>query len=152
MPRRREKPATELVAAGCFGEGCELVLRPGTASGFKGVRRLDSKTWEARTTVDGKTQHIWSSKDPRECAIYYALFKEFPVDLPNRIKERGKWTYSESAEEADRIATMRRQQQRVLQETGYLCSSSRGADDAKDPAAKRVCPVDRLPLSPVKNK
>ena len=44
-------------------------------SRYKGVTKVNEKIWQARVMVDGKLQHVRSSRKPRECAIALAQFK-----------------------------------------------------------------------------
>ena len=41
-------------------------------SGFKGVTKTIGKSWQARSLVGGKLQHVHSSDCPRDCAIALA--------------------------------------------------------------------------------
>ena len=44
-------------------------------SRYKGVTKVNEKIWQARVMVDGKLQHVRSSRKPRDCAIALAQFK-----------------------------------------------------------------------------
>lgn len=62
MPRRRVAPATELFTSPADhlfpGETYELVLAPGTASGYKGVSMLTDELWQARMTINERAS-MW---------------------------------------------------------------------------------------------
>ena len=61
-----------------------------------------------RLAVDGKTRHVWTSSDPRECAVVLARFKlidivkHFPCLLQSQAKEHiiGQWISKKAAIEA----------------------------------------------------
>ena len=41
-----------------------LQLKPGSATGYKGVNKVKKNTYQARRTVGGKVQHVWTSNSP----------------------------------------------------------------------------------------
>ena len=57
----------------------QLVLAPGTASGYKGVTKINDHTFQARRRVAGKLRHVWTSDDPRECAYVLARLEQEPL-------------------------------------------------------------------------
>ena len=56
-----------------------LVPAPGTASGYKRVKKINSKTYQACRTVGGKQKHVWTSDDPRECAYVLSRLELEPL-------------------------------------------------------------------------
>ena len=59
--------------------GAPLVLAPGTASGYKRIKKIDATTFAAYRTVGGRQQHVWTSEDPRECAYVLAWLELEPL-------------------------------------------------------------------------
>ena len=154
MPRRRLAPLTELATHRiCPGESFELVLAPGTKSGFKGVSPVDKKTWQARMTVDGKTRHVWTSSDPRECAFILARFKRYPCLLQSQLKESGEWSGRMTNEEMDKycehLSAACAQLDAIEHDFERMYGYRPGSEPSEGRAVKRVCPADRVPLSPV---
>ena len=49
-----------------------LQLKPGSTTGYKGVNKVKKNSYQARRTVGGKVQHVWTSNSPRECAYILA--------------------------------------------------------------------------------
>ena len=79
MAAAHPPPATELWASPTFwGMALELVLAPGTATGYKGVIKVTDNTFAARRKVGGKLQHVWAGDNPRECAFVLALLEIHP--------------------------------------------------------------------------
>ena len=159
MPRRRVAPTTELFTAPADhlfpGETYELVLAPGTASGYKGVSKLNDELWQARVTVDGKVRHLCTGSDPRECAWVLARWKRFPCLLPSQQKQyvvaAGQVAAVECLwEHCDDRSAMCSEQQPVQQNV-RVCGEKRVAEQLKAPSTQRVCTAGRMPLSPVKN-
>ena len=74
----------------------QLVPAPGTASGYKRVKQINSKTYQACRTVGGKQQHVWTSEDPRECAYVLARLELEPLS-EEEIKEACKAAAKERA-------------------------------------------------------
>ena len=56
-----------------------LVLAPGTASGYKRVKKVNNQTFQAQRTVGGKQQQVWVSDEPRECAYVLARLELEPL-------------------------------------------------------------------------
>ena len=159
MPRRRVAPATELFTSPADhlfpGETYELVLAPGTASGYKGVSMLTDELWQARMTINGKVRHVCTGSDPRECAWVLARLQRFLCLLPSQKKEHGVAAVKGADvdglwEHCDGRAVMCSEQQAVRQSVP-VCGEKRVAEHVKVPSVRRVCTVDRMPLSPVKN-
>ena len=57
-----------------------LQLKPGSATGYKGVNKVKKNSYQARRTVGGKVQHVWTSNSPRECAYILAALVGGLVD------------------------------------------------------------------------
>ena len=57
----------------------QLVPAPGTASGYRRVKKVNLKTYQACRTVGGKQRHVWTSDDPRECAYVLARLELEPL-------------------------------------------------------------------------
>ena len=75
-------PPTEPCGGVFFdGKPMNLVLAPGTLSGYKRVKRIDDSTFQACRTVDGGQQHVWTSDDPRECAYVLARLELDPAPV-----------------------------------------------------------------------
>ena len=49
-----------------------LQLKPGSTTGYKGVNKVKKNSCQARRTVGGKFQHVWTSDSPRACAYMLA--------------------------------------------------------------------------------
>ena len=49
-----------------------LQLKPGSTTGYKGVNKVKKNSYQARRTVGGKVQHVWTSDLARECAYVLA--------------------------------------------------------------------------------
>ena len=70
-----------------------LVLAPGTASGYKRVKKINGRTFQAQRTVGGTQQHVWTSDDPRECAYVLARLELEPLSeeqIKSACKEAAK--------------------------------------------------------------
>ena len=151
---------TEPFAHPLFGdEVMELKLAPGTKTGYKGVSKVGKKTYQARATVDGKLRHVWTSSDPKECAFILARFERYPCLLQSQQKERGEWTGRMTDAEVAELEEKTRAAmselvaiEQELERDGALMPALKcGPEHAEEREVKRVCPVQRIPLSPVKN-
>ena len=49
-----------------------LQLKPGSATGYKGVNKVKKNVYQARRTVGGTLEHVWTASSPRECAYVLA--------------------------------------------------------------------------------
>ena len=49
-----------------------LQLKPGSATGYKGVNKVKKNVYQARRTVGGTIEHVWTASSPRECAYVLA--------------------------------------------------------------------------------
>ena len=65
-----------------FESACSSCSRkPGSSSGFKGVsKNKTKKIYQARRTVRGKPQHVWTSASPHDCAYMLAVLEANLVD------------------------------------------------------------------------
>ena len=75
MPKRKKADQqVEIFDGAGVSRGLELVLAPGTASGYSGVRPSGSK-WAARYAVEGccKWRYIGTFDSPQEAAVQVAL-------------------------------------------------------------------------------
>ena len=92
-------------------------------SRYKGVTKVNEKIWQARVMVDGKLQHLRSSRKPRDCAIALAQFKR-------------AW----AAQEKQRLETEAAVgKPRALEPTGFTC-----ALHAASCCPRGSCPVVRM--------
>ena len=57
-----------------------LQLKPGSATGYKGVNKVKKNVYQARRTVGGKVQHVWTASSARECAYVLAAVAGGLVD------------------------------------------------------------------------
>jgi len=132
-----------------------LVPAPGTASGYKRVKKVNSKTYQACRTVGGKQRHVWTSDDPRECAYVLARLELEPLSEEEiktackaAAKDRVKCRAFKRKEEQ-----FRRREERARRYIDRLWDELVVAP--KEAAARArmdqgAC-VERVPLSPVKN-
>jgi len=128
-----------------------LVPAPGTASGYKRVKKVNSKTYQACRTVGGKQQHVWTSEDPRECAYVLARLELEPLSEEEiktackaAAKDRAKWRAL-----TRRWEQLGRRFDRLYQSRVVAPKRAKEAA-ARDRMDQGAC-VERVPLSPVKN-
>ena len=160
MPRRRVEPATEPGTHELFpGVVHELVLAPGSKSGFKGVSKVNEKLWQGRMVIDGVLRHVCCGRDPREVAWVLAHFKQYPCLVDSQKKELGLWSGKPTDEEVlqwlDTGAAVQAgidHCDAVVRDYERMYGYRPGSESAEGRAVKRVCTADRMPLSPVKNK
>ena len=50
----------------------KLQLKPSSATGYKGVNKVKKNVYQARRTVGGTLEHVWTASSPRECAYVLA--------------------------------------------------------------------------------
>ena len=43
----------------------KLQLKPSSATGYKGVNKVKKNVYQARRTVGGKLEHVWTASSPR---------------------------------------------------------------------------------------
>ena len=125
-----------------------LVPAPGTASGYKRVKKVNSKTYQACRTVGGKQQHVWTSEDPRECAYVLARLELEPLS-----EEEIKTACKAAAKDRVKCRALKRKQEQLGRRIDRLWDELVVAP--KEAAARArmdqgAC-VERVPLSPVKN-
>jgi len=51
----------------------KLQLKPSSATGYKGVNKVKKNVYQARRTVGGTLEHVWTASSPRECAYVLAV-------------------------------------------------------------------------------
>ena len=90
------------------GTPVNLVLAPGTASGYRRVKKVNKKTYQACRTVDSKQKHVWTSEDPRECAYVLARLELEPLSEEN-IKRACK----EAAKERAVVHALKRKREQL---------------------------------------
>ena len=137
------------------GRPVGLVLAPGTASGYKRVKKITDDCFQACRTVGGKQQHVWTSDDPRECAYVLARLELDPCaeeDIKRACKEAAKERTQMRASKRKRAELSRR----IHAMHEALIAAPRRAKEARE-AAKRArvdqeAGTERVPLSPVKNQ
>ena len=97
MAEAHRSPTPELWDLGVPGfRAVPLVPAPGTASGYRRVKKVNFKTYQACRTVGGKQRHVWTSEDPRECAYVLARLELEPLS-EEEIKETCKAAAKERA-------------------------------------------------------
>ena len=72
-----------------------LQLKPGSATGYKGVNKVKKNVYQARRTVGGTLEHVWTASSPRECAYVLAAVVGGLVDSDQlgqmkKIREDGR--------------------------------------------------------------
>ena len=60
-----------------------LRKRPGSASGYRGVHKVNKKTFQARRAVGGKTRHVFTSSSPKMCAYVLAAIDNGLLTVDN---------------------------------------------------------------------
>ena len=145
-------PATELWASPHFdGMPMQLVPAPGTASGYKRVKKIDEGTFAAYRTVAGKQQHVWTSDDPRDCAYVLARLELEPCS-EEAIKEACKAFAKERAQ----LRAVKRKRDELSRRIDAMHKryvvAPRIAREARERSRMdQGAAVERVPLSPVKN-
>ena len=105
MPLPAGPPTTEIWDMGIGFKPVQLVLAPDTASGYKRVKKINEKTYQAQRTTAGKQQHVWTSDDPRECAYVLARLELEPLS-----KEAIKAACKDAAKERHQLRALKRKQ------------------------------------------
>ena len=84
-------PSTELWSPpDCPNDVVHLKLAPGTASGYKGVKK-NGKKWDARLWVPGKgTRVVWHDESPQMCAYVLRCLELYPCRIHSPKKGRAK--------------------------------------------------------------
>ena len=94
-----------------MGDGlkpCALVLAPGTASGYRRVKKINGRTYQAQRTVGGTQQHVWTSDDPRECKS--VRMSSLASELKPLSEEAIKAACKDAAKERHQLRALKRKQ------------------------------------------
>ena len=125
-----------------------LRLRPASTTGFRGVHKVNKKTFPARRTAGGKVQHVWTSDSARVCAYILAASDagKLTVDEVQELRQQPSTSTDESTIETT-IGTV--DVSDVPERCDKLLAAGRYSDWYK---LRSGLGLDtRLPLSPRKN-
>ena len=143
---------TEAYASPLFdGKPMQLVLAPGSVSGYKRVIKVSDGTFSARRTVAGKQQHVWSSDDPRDCAYVLARLELEPCS-----EEAIKKACKEAAEGRTEFRRLKRKCDALSRKIErfhrqHVVAPRRAREAQKQASMDQSACVEREPLSPVRN-
>jgi len=128
-----------------------LVLAPGTASGYKRVKKVNAKTYQACRTINGKQRHVWTSEDPRECAYVLARLELEPLS-EEAIKAACKAAAKERAQ-SRALQRQRAELSRPIERAykQYVVAPKRAREAVERGDSDHGVCTDRVPLSPHKN-